>query len=101
MENTKYVIIAGAGVSRDYPSEFPTAIQIINDIVCALSSDDSIRRDLLRKDIREGICDECKLSGDFLRFETLIDALSLVDKKLKVLDAIKYYRSRNRRAIHC
>lgn len=95
MENTKYVIIAGAGVSRDYPSEFPTAIQIINDIVCALSSDDSIRRDLLRKDIREGICDECKLSGDFLRFETLIDALSLVDKKLNVLDAIKYYTNPN------
>lgn len=95
MGKTKYVIIAGAGVSRDYPSEFPTAIQIINDIFCALALDDSIQRDLLRNDIREGICDECKLSGDFLRFETLIDVLSLVDKKLNVLDAIKYYSNPN------
>lgn len=91
----KYVIIAGAGVSVDSPSEFPMAIPIINAIVGSIAPMDSIITELLRKDIRADINEEYKLSGDFLRFEMLMNAVSLVDKDLYVLDAIKNYKNPN------
>ncbi len=89
------VIIAGAGVSVDAPSSFPMAIPLINAIIGSLAPNDLVKIELLKKDIREGISHECKLSGDFLRFEMLVDAISLVDKDLYVLDAIKNYKNPN------
>lgn len=89
------VFIAGAGVSVDSPSNFPMAIPIINEIVGSIAPNDLVKTELLRKDLREGIGQECKLSGDFLRFEMLMNAVSLVDKDLYVLDAIKNYRNPN------
>lgn len=91
----KYTIMAGAGVSVDSPSSFPMAVPIINSIINSLAPNDSIKDDLLKKDVREGIDQKYKLSGDFLRFEMLIDAISFVDKKLKVLDIIKNYKNPN------
>ena len=91
----KHIILAGAGVSVDSPSNFPMAIPIINAIINAITLSDEIKKDLLKKDIREEVEQRLKLSGDFLRFEMLIDAVSLVDKKLKVLDIIKNYKNPN------
>lgn len=91
----KYTIMAGAGVSVDSPSDFPMAVPIINSIVNSLAPNDAIKNDLLKKDVRECIDQKYKLSGDFLRFEMLIDAISFVDKKLKVLDIIKNYKNPN------
>ena len=91
----KYVIIAGAGVSVDSPSEVPMAIPIMESIIKAIAPNDSIEKDLLQKDIRKNIDSGCKLSGDFLRFETLMDAVSFVDKNLEVLDAFKNYKYPN------
>lgn len=91
----KIVVIAGAGVSVDSPSEFPMAIPIINSIVGSIAPTASIATELLQKDIRAGLNEEYKLSGDFLRFEMLMNAVSLVDKDLYVLDAIKNYKNPN------
>lgn len=91
----KYVIIAGAGVSVDSPAEVPMAIPIMESIIKAIAPNDSVEKELLKKDIRENIDSECKLSGDFLRFEALMDAVSFVDKNLVVLDAFNNYKNPN------
>lgn len=91
----KDVIIAGAGISVDSPSNFPVAIPIINSIVSSITTDDFIKNELLRNDLRVDIGHEYQLSGDFLRFEMLMNAISLIDKDLSVLDAIKNYKNPN------
>ena len=86
----KYVIIAGAGISADSPSEFPTAIPIAEEIIDSIAPNETTIKKLLQSsNIRENIDNECKLSGDFLRFEMLMDSVSLIDKNLDVLDFIK------------
>lgn len=90
----RYTILAGAGVSLDAPAKFPVAIQIINSLIDTISPDDKTKELLKRENIRE-TSSEYKLSGDFIRFEMLIDAVSLCDEKLQVLEAIQNYKNPN------
>lgn len=90
----KYTILAGAGISLDAPANFPVAIQIINSLIDVVSPDDNIKNLLKKENIRETDT-EYKLSGDFIRFEMLIDSVSLCDDKLQILEAIQNYKNPN------
>ena len=91
----KYVLFAGAGISMDCPSKFPCAIPIMKSIINSLTNDDNVRNELMKRDTRDGIDGLYKSSGDYLRFEKLIEVVSSVDKELYILDAIKNYKSPN------
>lgn len=90
----KYTILAGAGVSLDAPANFPVAMQIINSLIDAISPDKTIKERLKTENIRE-VAPLYKLSGDFIRFEMLIDVIALCDEKLQVLEAIQNYKNPN------
>lgn len=90
----KYTILAGAGISLDAPANFPVAIQIINSLIDVISPDDNIKALLKRENIRETDA-KFKLSGDFIRFEMLMDVVSLCDDNLQILEAIQNYKNPN------
>lgn len=90
----KYTILAGAGISLDAPANFPVAIQIINSLIDVISPNDNIKALLKRENIRKSNA-KFKLSGDFIRFEMLIDAVSLCDDNLHILEAIQNYKNPN------
>lgn len=90
----KYTILAGAGVSLDAPANFPVAIQIINSLIDSISPNEIIKEKLKRRNIR-ATDPKYKLSGDFIRFEMLIDVVALCDENLQILDAIPNYKNPN------
>lgn len=91
----KYTFFAGAGISMDSPSYFPCAGPIMQSVIDSLTSDNEIRNELKKKNIRDGLGSDYASSGDYLRFEKLIEVISYVDKQLYLLDAIKNYQSPN------
>lgn len=95
MVMAKYTFFAGAGISMDSPSKIPCAIPIMKSIINSLTTDDNVRNELMKRDTRAGIDGLYKSSGDYLRFEKLIEVVSSVDKELHILDAIKNYKSPN------
>lgn len=86
----KNVILAGAGVSLDPPANFPIAVKIINQLKQVIWPE---HIEIPKNEIRIG--DTNKLEGDFIRFEQLIDTLSIYDRELTVLDAVGYYQTPN------
>ena len=91
----KYTILAGAGVSLDAPANFPIAMQIINSLIKSISADEEIYKLLNTRVKRDDVENEYRLSGSYIRFEMLIDVISLCDPDLKILDAIKEYKTPN------
>lgn len=96
----KYAILVGAGISLDTPANFPIASSIMNAIIDGISPSSDIANSLKKLKIREdgdyaGMSMEYRLTGDFIRFEMLIDVISQFDHDLNVLDAIRYYKTPN------
>lgn len=96
----KYTILAGAGISLDAPANFPIASKIMNAIIDGISPSDDIATLLKKLKVREdgdyaGMDKKYRLTGDFIRFELLIDVVSNFDRDLSVLDAIRNYQIPN------
>lgn len=91
----KYTILAGAGVSLDEPANFPIAMQIIDSLIESISANEEIYKLLNTGVKRPNIEDKYRLSGSYIRFEMLIDVISLCDPDLKILEAIKEYKTPN------
>lgn len=91
----KYTILAGAGVSLDAPANFPIAMQIINSLIKSISANEEIYKFLNTGVKRDNVENEYRLSGNYIRFEMLIDVISLCDPDLKILEAIKEYKVPN------
>lgn len=96
----KYSILVGAGISLDAPANFPIASKIMNAIIDGISPSNDIATRLKKLKVREdgdytGMDIKYRLTGDFIRFEMLIDVVSLFDHDLKVLDAISNYEIPN------
>lgn len=83
------VYLAGAGVSLNAPTNFPLANMISTAIVEAVSPDAETRETIL--DLFSGQSEEMRHPGDYLRFETLMDVLTLVDPELKILDFVTLF----------
>lgn len=96
----KYTILVGAGISLDAPSNFPIASKIMDAIIDGISPSEEVAERLKKHRIREdrnyvNMEKELRMTGDFIRFEMLIDVVSRFDKDLEVLDAISYYTNPN------
>lgn len=96
----KYTILVGAGISLDAPANFPIASKIMNAIIDGISPSDDIATLLKKLKVREdgdyaGMDKRYRLTGDFIRFEMLIDVISKFDHDLNVLDAICSYKIPN------
>ncbi len=89
----KNTIIAGAGVSLDAPSNFPIVTEIIDKVLMDISPNENIYRQLKKTNIRDN--GDNGLSGDFIRFEALIEIVMMYDRDLSILDAIKEYKDPN------
>lgn len=93
-------ILVGAGISLDAPANFPIASNIMNAILEGISPSVEIVNSLKSLKVRtEGNYAELEdiyhLTGDQIRFETLIDVVSKFDKELNILDAICNYTTPN------
>ena len=93
-------ILVGAGISLDAPANFPIASNIMNAILEGISPSVEIVNSLKSLKVRtEGTYAELEdiyhLTGDQIRFETLIDVVSEFDKELNILDAIFNYTTPN------
>ena len=96
----KYTILVGAGISLDAPANFPIASKIMNAIIDGISPSDDIATLLKKLKVREDgdyaeMDKRYRLTGDFIRFEMLIDVISKFDHDLNVLDAICSYKIPN------
>lgn len=91
----KKTILAGAGVSFDYPACFPLASQIIDLLIHAISVDNNIYNTFKEGLKRDKSNKQIKLSDNQIRFEMLIDVISECDSELHILDAIKEYKTPN------
>ena len=96
----KYTILVGAGISLDAPANFPISSKIMNAIIDGISPSDDIATLLKKLKVREDgdyaeMDKRYRLTGDFIRFEMLIDVISKFDHDLNVLDAICSYKIPN------
>ncbi|HCA56552.1 MAG TPA: hypothetical protein DEP46_01065 [Blastocatellia bacterium] len=87
------VYLAGAGVSLNPPTNFPLATMIANAIVGAVSPNVETREALL--DLFNSRREAMRHPGDYLRFETLMDVLTLVDPELEILDFVTLFDQPN------